>query len=184
MFKKDERKREIANITSLESIDEDVSNFISIPFCLPLTHRLGNEFKKFDYRVVYNNNGEKLSNLLGSTKDRIPDDEKSGIYEINCLDCDATYIGKSKRKIKIRGKEHQNNCRKPPSEEKPIEKHSIELNHNLGEIKLLKEVRKVSQLDSYGSLFLNRLSNKNLINIQKLGNNLSVLYKFVQSQGS
>jgi hypothetical protein len=31
---------------------------------------------------VYNNNGEKLSDLLGSTKDRIPDAEKSGIYEI------------------------------------------------------------------------------------------------------
>jgi hypothetical protein len=184
MFKKHERKREITNITSLESIDEDVSKFISIPFCPPLTHRLSNELKKFGYRVVYNNNGEKLSDLLGSTKDRIPDDEKSGIYEINCLDCDATYIGKSKRKIKIRGKEHQDDCRKPPSEEKPVAKHSIELNHNLGEIKLLKEVRKVSQLDSYESLFLNRFSNKNLINIQKLGNNPSVLYKFVQSQGS
>jgi hypothetical protein len=73
----------------LESIDEDLSKFISIPFCPPLTHRLSNELRKFGYRVVYNNNGEKLSDLLGSTKDRVPDDEKSGIYEINCLDCDA-----------------------------------------------------------------------------------------------
>jgi hypothetical protein len=157
---------------------------LSIPFCPPLTHRLSNELKKFGYRIVYNNNGEKLSNLLGSTKDKIPDDEKSGIYEINCQDCDATYIGKSKRKIKIRGKEHQDDCRKPPSEEKPVAKHSIEFDHNLGEIKLLKEVRKVSQLDSYESLFLERFRNKNLLNIQKLGNNPSVLYKFVQSQVS
>jgi hypothetical protein len=101
MFNKHERKREIANITSLESIDEDVSIFVSVPFCPPLTHRLSNELKKFGYRVVFNNNGEKMNDLLDSTKDRISDDEKSGIYETNCQDCDATYIGESKRKIKI-----------------------------------------------------------------------------------
>jgi hypothetical protein len=33
MFKKHERKRDVAAITYLESIDEDVIKFISILFC-------------------------------------------------------------------------------------------------------------------------------------------------------
>jgi hypothetical protein len=38
MFKKHERKREIANVTSLESIDEDVSKFVRGNFSITFFH--------------------------------------------------------------------------------------------------------------------------------------------------
>jgi hypothetical protein len=121
-----------------------------------------------------------LSDLLGGTKDRVQDkNEKSGIYEIKCSACNSKYIGQTKRKLKVRFKEHEDDCKKAINEEKPLAKHSIEFDHPLGEIKLLKEVQKAYQLDTYESLYLFKNRNENLINVQSLGNNPSVLYKFV-----
>jgi GIY-YIG catalytic domain len=129
--------------------------------------------------VAYCNEG-KLGDLLGSTKDKIREDgEKSGIYQINCSLCDATYIGQTKRKMKIRIKEHNEDCAKPPVEEKPMPRHSIENNHPFGEVKLLQEVRKSFESNAYESLLLHKNKNKNLVNIQKEGNCPSSLYKVV-----
>ena len=53
-----------------------------------------------------------IKNILNSkTKDIIPPEEKSGIYQINCNDCDKIYIGKTKRNIQIRAKEHIRNIK-------------------------------------------------------------------------
>jgi hypothetical protein len=179
IFEKHKRKKDLQNLTSLQPLDDAEYKYISMPFCPPLTHRLDNQLRKHGYKVAYKNDG-KLSDLLGSTKDKIrEDDEKSGIYQINCSKCDASYIGQTKRKMKIRIKEHFEDCSKPPIEEKPMPKHAIENNHPFGEISLLKEVRKPFELNAYESLLLNKHKNKNLVNIQKEGNCPSTLYKFV-----
>jgi hypothetical protein len=77
--------------------------------------------------------------------------------------------------MKIRIKEDYEDCSKLAVEEKPMPRHSIENNHPFGEVKLLQEVRKPFELNAYESLLLH----KNLVNIQKVGNCPSSLYKFV-----
>ncbi|KAJ8958672.1 hypothetical protein NQ318_016397 [Aromia moschata] len=44
--------------------------------------------------------------FLGNPKDKLDNNEKSGIYEISCKDCDQKYIGQTKRSILTRFKEH------------------------------------------------------------------------------
>jgi GIY-YIG catalytic domain len=179
IFEKHKRKKEIQNLTNLQPIDEKEFKYISMPFCPPLTQKLDNQLKKHGYKIAYRNEG-KLSDLLGSTKDKILEEgEKSGIYQIKCSKCDVSYIGQTKRKMKTRIKEHHEDCSKPPLEEKPMPKHAIENNHPFGEIKLLKEVRKPFELNAYESLLLHKHKNENLVNIQKEGNCPSVLYKYV-----
>ena len=51
------------------------------------------------------------NNLNSKIKDIIPPEEKLGIYQINCNDCDKIYIGKTKRNIQIRAKEHITNIK-------------------------------------------------------------------------
>jgi hypothetical protein len=50
--------------------------------------------------------GLSLQSLLGNPKDKVNRNEKSGIYEINCKDCNKKYIGQTKRPIITRFKEH------------------------------------------------------------------------------
>lgn len=150
-----------------------------MPYYPPMTYKMSNELRKFGYKVVHNNDG-KLGNLLGSMKDSRKDQEKSGIYKIKCLDCEKEYFGQTKRKLEIREKEHEKDCRrKVIDDKKPLAKHSIENEHQLGPIELVKEVRKVNQLDTYESLYLFKNKNRDLINVQTEGNNPSILYKFI-----
>jgi hypothetical protein len=181
LLRKHVRKREIQNLTSLEIIEQDAPKFISLPFVPPLTYKLDNELRKYGFKVAYNNNG-KLRDLLGTAKDKVTEDEeKSGIYEIKCSSCDATYIGQTKRKLKTRYKEHLEDVKKTVNDEKPLAKHAIEENHPIGQMKLLKEVKKPHKLDAYESLYLFKNKDKNLLNCQTEGNNPSILFKFTKS---
>ena len=56
--------------------------------------------------MIVHPSGNKLQQLLGNPKDKIELNERSGIYEISCKDCNLKYVGQSKRSIIIRFKEH------------------------------------------------------------------------------
>ena len=45
-------------------------------------------------------------------KDNISPEKKSGIYQITCKDCEKIYIGKTKRDLETRVKEHFRNIKK------------------------------------------------------------------------
>lgn len=45
--------------------------------------------------------------LLGKHKTKLLDGGKSGKYKINCDNCEMKYNGQTKRKLKIRIKEHK-----------------------------------------------------------------------------
>jgi hypothetical protein len=181
LLKKHEKKRELRSLTTLEVIEQNPPKYISLPFVPPLTNKLNNELQKFGFKIAYNNYG-KLGDLLGTAKDKVTDDdEKSGIYKIECSTCDAMYIGQTKRKLKIRYKEHLEDVKKTVNDEKPLAKHSIEQNHPIGQLTLLKAVAKPYQLDAYESMYLHKNKHKNLLNCQLEGNNPSTLFKFIES---
>ena len=52
-----------------------------------------------------------LRRILCNLKDKREAYENSGIvYEIKCLDCSASYVGETGRELKLKIKEHQENC--------------------------------------------------------------------------
>ena len=75
-----------------------------------------NKFNKIfrDHNTVLTpQNKFSIKNLLNSNlKDNIPPEKKSGIYQINCKDCEKIYIGKTKRDLETRVKEHFRNVKK------------------------------------------------------------------------
>ena len=52
------------------------------------------------------------------------------IYKICCNDCDATYIGQTKRQLGTRVKEYKNNIRLDPSKHSVVTEHIIKENHS------------------------------------------------------
>lgn len=69
------------------------------------------------------------------------DEDCSGIYEVSCKDCEETYIGQTRRKIKVRGGEHRRNTKNREIEKSAVAKHHWENKHQIDfRPKLVKKV--------------------------------------------
>ena len=81
-----------------------------------------------------------IKNLIKANKtDEIPKNKQSGIYQINCADCDEMYIGQTKRNNSIRAAEHMRNVKNLGIEKSTIAPYVWNNNHRINkEPKLLK----------------------------------------------
>jgi len=95
------------NLSTLfaQNIEKDTRQRVSMVFAPQITNKLKKVFSEHDLDIVHRSD-QKLSNLLGSTKDKIPNLEKSGIYSVQCGDCGKTYYGQTRRSVQERFKEH------------------------------------------------------------------------------
>ncbi|KAJ8933862.1 hypothetical protein NQ318_012433 [Aromia moschata] len=85
-FPLSKERRTLYNSTTFRR-DTDNSKFASLPYEPKFTRGLDKIFKNININLVYNSK-TKLQTLLGNPKDKINNNEKSGIYEISCKDCD------------------------------------------------------------------------------------------------
>jgi hypothetical protein len=179
IYKKHERKTLLGNVTTLSAVvDEEQKSFIGIPYYGSLTENLKRKLKKYNVNVGFKNPG-KICDILGSTKDKNGDvSKKSGVYLLECDDCDAKYVGLTKRRIGTRKAEHVADCGKPLNPESAMAFHCITKNHEMKEgVKLLKEVDEPFKLSVWESLKLFKMRNENLANLYKEGNSPSILYE-------
>ena len=74
-------------------------------------------------------------------KDRLDKDKKTGVvYKINCVDCDASYVGQTKRLLKTRIDEHKKHINKNSTQKSVITDHRLN-NHEFDwdNVKILDE---------------------------------------------
>lgn len=97
-----------------------------------------------------------LRDLLCNLKDKVPPEEQSGIYQIPCKDCPAVNIGQTRRKMKVRLKEHRSAVESSKPNESGVAAHTAASNHTINwqNAKLIKTVRKPIQLNAWESMFI------------------------------
>lgn len=147
-------------------------------FVPEISNKISKKFREHDMQLVFSNNN-KLKNLLGSTKDKIDNMMKSGIYTIKCGDCDKIYYGQTKRTIEKRFKEHINYIRTNQHQKSAIATHVLEQNHfnvGLNNLTLKKQVTDDRKLDAYESYFIQ--NDRNSVNSDN-GNINSILFSLV-----
>ena len=84
--------------------DTNYKGLVGLPFYPKITHQIANILKTFNLKCIFSPvNKLKFSNL----KDPIDSLNNWGIYNISCQ-CGLSYIGQTKRALRIRLKEHQN----------------------------------------------------------------------------
>jgi len=92
-----------------------------------LCHILKNYGLNVVYKVYIS---KKLNNLIKRGKDVLLDADKTNVvYKLDCKNCNATYIGQTKRHLRTRIKEHSNNVKLHKSLHSVISKHRLELEH-------------------------------------------------------
>lgn len=124
-------------------------------------------------------NDNKLSNLLGSTKDKIPNIHKSGIYCYTCSVCNKKYYGQTKRSIEVRFKDHIQCIRLNHPYKSAIASHVLVDGHdnvNKENLELLKQVFDERRLDAYEAYYIQK--DEDALN-QDTGNISSCLFKLI-----
>ena len=93
--------------------------------------------------------------------DKTPTNKQSGMYQINCADCDKMYIGQTKRNISIRAAEHMRNVKNIEIDKSAIASHVWNKNHRINkEPKLLKQLHRRKELNVWEKIFIYKNNNK------------------------
>lgn len=162
-----DKKRNIRNITTLSRIKDvaEIEKVIPVYYNKYTDNALKYNLKKAGVRVV-NRNRFKLRALLGTTKDKINWQQKSGIYKIKCDQCKQSYIGQSRRAIICRFKEHERDFRLNHPTKSAVAGHMLQFGHsfNIKSFSLLKEVQNPLHLNAWETYFIN--NTPNLMNIE------------------
>lgn len=138
------------------------SIFVEIPRFPALTDKMEKILKRHGVNSYHTGRGN-LKSIITRTKDKKCEEEKSGIYEISCKSCAAKYRGQTCRRIGERYKEHERAFRKKQATKSAMAQHCIEDYHEIGEVKLLKEVTDRRRLDAWESLMIHK--GNNLVNV-------------------
>jgi hypothetical protein len=105
-------------------------NFVSIPYVKGLSENICRTLRKRDLRVLYTV-PKKMDCIIKRGKDRLKTVKRTHVvYKIDCLNCDATYIGQTKRHLETRIKEHQADIKKHASNHSVISKHRLSHHHD------------------------------------------------------
>lgn len=173
LIKKQEWRKNIRNISTLEQNNSKNNNKRAAIIFIPhISNKISKIFKKYDIDIVSSKHNNLMS-LLGNTKDKVNETEKSGIYQIQCENCEKCYIGQTRRNIGIRFKEHIRNIKNQETNKSPIAEHVLEENHNIQTIQLLKQVNNYQELNIREAIEMSKNKN-NLLNwdLNPLQNNL------------
>jgi predicted GIY-YIG superfamily endonuclease len=142
----------------------NVVRHVSFPYYKGITDKIGRRMKSSGLNVVYHGRGS-LRNLIGSTKRKRPNMEKSGIYNIECKGCEVSYIGQTRRRIDARLKEHDRARRLKQEGKSAMADHCMSRDHDMGTCTVLKEVQNPLYLDAWESIYITK--GINLVNVEE-----------------
>lgn len=175
------RKIKQANMSTLfhqNKPDEVQPRKVSFAYNPKITDKLKSVFQQGNMQMVFSSQN-KLKNLLGSTKDKTKDLQKSGIYSVKCGDCDEIYHGQTRRNVGVRFKEHSASFKYNKHRASALAAHVLNLGHfnvTIDNLSLVKQVNDNRRLDAYESYYIQ--SNENSMNADN-GNVVSPLFTFV-----
>ena len=79
---------------------------INLPYIQGLSEQLERALNKHNIKATFHTQ-TTLRSLLSKPKDPIrKEDRNNAVYQLNCKDCEAVYIGETKRTLNIRVEEH------------------------------------------------------------------------------
>ena len=154
----------------------DFKNSITLPFMGPISYTLRTYFKRHNIQVIFNSGLSFQRSIFKQTQTHtiptfIPGttqyNRKNVIYKIKCSDCDAFYLGQTKRDFNTRFKEHissiQNN-----SNTTSLSTHCINNSHNIKFDRFIDTSSDPYLLPILESIHIYKnSSNNNLLNTQR-----------------
>ena len=102
---------------------------INLPYIQGVSEQLKRALNKHNIKATFYTQ-TTLRSLLSKPKDPIPKEAmNNAVYQLNCKDCEAVYVGETKRTLYIRAKEHITDI-KSASERNDTAEHCWKYNHD------------------------------------------------------
>lgn len=99
-----------ASSSDAQPLNQNPQIFIKIPYVKGLSEKLSNILSSTNNKIVFYHL-KTVGDLYTSLKCKMPHEYQSNvIYKINCLNCNAVYLGQTKQTIKSRGNAHKSSC--------------------------------------------------------------------------
>jgi len=122
-----------SNSNNNKNDSDDINNkkIIVIPYINKMSELVAIAINKSQYTIDY-----RVLNHLGGWHIRAHKDtnnlftNNNVVYKISCKDCDASYVGQTKRQLKTRVKEHSNNLKSLSSNPLVITEHILRHLHS------------------------------------------------------
>ena len=109
--------------------DKEYVGYINLPYIAGTSEILRRIFQKHKFRCTFYSS-DTLRKTLSNPKDKIEKGKQNNIvYKIPCADCNAVYIGESKRSFDQRSKEHVRAVTNGDVDKNEIADHSWKLDH-------------------------------------------------------
>ncbi|XP_024892886.1 uncharacterized protein LOC112468084 [Temnothorax curvispinosus] len=155
------------NRSSSNNVAQDPRKFITIPYIKGLSDGVGRTMRDAEFRVLLTI-PKRLDCIIKRGKDTLPNLKQTElIYEIDCANCNAAYIGQTKRHLETRVKEHFCDIRKNIDNHSVVSKHRLTHNHdfNWQQPKILYKERHFKKREISEMFFIKKCDSA--INLQK-----------------
>jgi len=104
--------------------------FFTISYLNSISESFIPVIKKYGFNIAFSIS-DTLNTLIKCGKDRLDLMSQQGVvYKISCHDCDASYVGQTKRQLRMRIKEHVSDINKKSGSPSVISKHRRNFNHD------------------------------------------------------
>jgi len=118
-----------SNVINTDNDSNIDKRIMVLPYVSPLTDFITSNIDRskalLGFRCL-----NKLTRLIKVHKDiDKPLSKNNVVYKIQCNDCEATYVGQTKRQLKTRLKEHKINIKSDQSKHSVISEHIMKYNH-------------------------------------------------------
>jgi len=88
-------------------------------------------FSNISFTKLFFSCYNKLSRFIKVHKDALPSSVRSNVvYKINCQNCNASYVGQTKRALSVRVDEHRSHITRNSSQQSVITEHRLLYKHD------------------------------------------------------
>ena len=109
----------------------ELDKWVSIPYVKGISEAIAKILRPVGLKVAHSAAPWKWEVCMG-IKDNIPEVEKKGVvYQIQCAECDAVYIGETLRTVKSRVQEHKRETEKGLCQRSAVAEHSFVCSHQI-----------------------------------------------------
>jgi len=106
------------------------TQFFTIPFVSTIAKKLVKYFKSISFTNLAFTCFNKLNNIIKAHKDVPPCLARTNVvYKISCSECEATYVGQTKRTLGTRIGEHRSHIKRNSAQPSVITDHRLATNH-------------------------------------------------------
>ncbi|KYM95315.1 hypothetical protein ALC62_14037, partial [Cyphomyrmex costatus] len=106
------------------------NNYFIVPYHKDVSEKFKNIINNSKINIVYKPTNN-LGGIIKTGKDKLNKfDNTNVVYKINCKDCDMSYVGQTKRRLRTRLKEHRDDLKKS-NNNSVVSKHQLNCKHDI-----------------------------------------------------